>query len=344
VEDLDYVGFYDKPLLKFERILETYLAFAPRGFGSFLRAMPRWLKGKMHATRELGRGLDGRYTRRFVFSTHHESHAASAFFPSPFEEAAILTLDGVGEWATASYGVGRRNKIVLTHELHFPHSVGLLYSAFTYYAGFKVNEGEYKLMGLAPYGEPTYTKKILEHIVDLKDDGSIRLDLSYFNYCTGLTMTSEKFHRLFGGPPRRAHAPLTQHDMDIAASIQKVIEEIMLRAARQRARSNGVEKPVPGRGRCAQLRRQRAHPTRGTFRERLGAAGGGGRGGALGVAQFIWHQLLDQPRRPRPTTASKARCLAPLMTSDAFVQPSSRPERCSTDSIRTNRSAITSPG
>jgi carbamoyltransferase len=311
VEDLDYVGFYDKPLLKFERILETYLAFAPRGLGSFLHAMPRWLNGKMRTTRELARGLEGRYSRRFVFTMHHESHAASAFFPSPFEEAAIITLDGVGEWATASYGTGRGNEIVLTHELHFPHSVGLLYSAFTYYTGFKVNEGEYKLMGLAPYGEPSYAGKILEHIVDLKDDGSIHLDLSYFNYCTGLTMTSEKFHRFFGGPPRRAEAPITQRDMDIAASIQKVTEEIMLRAARhvhvQTGMRNlclagGVALNCVGNGRILR---------EGPFENVWIQPAAGDAGGALGVAQFIWHQLLGKPRRAQKNDSERGALLGP---------------------------------
>ncbi len=196
-DQLDYVGFYDKPLLKFERLLETYLAYAPMGFRSFLMAMPLWLKQKLYLKREMDRGLQGGYQKRYIFPEHHESHAASAFFPSPFEQAAILTLDGVGEWATASFGAGRGNRIQLTHEMRFPHSLGLLYSAFTYYTGFRVNSGEYKLMGLAPYGEPRYTELILEKLIDLKEDGSFRMDMSYFNYCQGLTMTSRKFHRLF---------------------------------------------------------------------------------------------------------------------------------------------------
>ncbi|HMB94781.1 MAG TPA: carbamoyltransferase N-terminal domain-containing protein, partial [Tepidisphaeraceae bacterium] len=201
-EQLDYVGFYDKPFLKFERLLETYLATAPAGFKSFLMAMPLWLRKKLRLPREMSKGLGGSYRKRYVFTEHHESHAASAFFPSPFEEAAILTLDGVGEWATASFGTGRGNKIELTHEQRFPHSLGLLYSAFTYFTGFKVNSGEYKLMGLAPYGKPKYVSQIIEHLIDLKEDGSFKMDMSYFNYCQGLTMTSDKFAKLFGGPAR----------------------------------------------------------------------------------------------------------------------------------------------
>ena len=228
-EQLDYVGFYDKPLQKFDRLLETYLAYAPAGFRSYLKAMPLWLKQKLFMPREMSRGLRGAYSKRFVFTEHHESHAASAFFPSPFEEAAILTMDGVGEWATASIGLGRGNRIELSHELRFPHSLGLLYSAFTYYTGFKVNSGEYKLMGLAPYGEPRYADLIREHLVDLKEDGSFRMDMSYFNYCQGLTMTSEKFHRLFGESPRDPESEIREFDMDIAASIQTVTEEIVLR-------------------------------------------------------------------------------------------------------------------
>src|SRR5579863_5647580 len=197
-EQLDYVGFYDKPLLKFERLLETYLAYAPVGFRSFLIAVPLWLKKKLHLVREMNRGLGHAYKKRYIFTQHHESHAASAFFPSPFEEAAILTLDGVGEWATASLASGRGNRLTMLEEQHFPHSIGLLYSAFTYYCGFTVNSGEYKLMGLAPYGTPRYRDAILEHLIDLKPDGSFKLNLKYFDYCQGLTMTNRRFDDLFG--------------------------------------------------------------------------------------------------------------------------------------------------
>jgi carbamoyltransferase len=240
-EEVNYVGFYEKPFLKFQRLLETYLAYAPRGFASFLKAMPQWLKQKLHLPREIDRGLGLTRRKRYIYTEHHESHAASAFFPSPFGEAAILTVDGVGEWATASYGYGRGNQITLTHEQRFPHSLGLLYSAFTYYTGFTVNSGEYKLMGLAPYGEPKYVDLILDKLMDLKEDGSLRLDLSYFNYGHGLTMTSKKFERLFGGPPRKPDSLLTERDMDIAASIQKVTELVLLRMARHVHAETGLK-------------------------------------------------------------------------------------------------------
>ena len=208
-EQLDYVGFYDKPFRKFERLLETYLAFAPNGFLSFAKAMPIWLKTKLFHRREIQKGLKGAYQKRIIFCEHHEAHAASAFYPSPFEDAAVLTIDGVGEWATASYGFGKGNQLILTHEQHFPHSLGLLYSAFTSYCGFKVNSGEYKLMGLAPYGVPRFADTIREKLISIRDDGSLWIDLNYFNYCQGLTMTNDKFHRLFGKPPRQAETPNT---------------------------------------------------------------------------------------------------------------------------------------
>ena len=243
-EELDYVGFYDKPVTKFERLLKTYLAFAPAGYQSFRQAMPLWLKQKLHLPKEMSRGLDGRYKGRFVFTDHHESHAASAFFPSPFEEAAILTSDGVGEGSTTCVGVGRGNRIELTDEIRFPHSLGLLYSALTYYTGFRVNSGEYKVMGLAPYGEPKYKDTLLKNVMDLKEDGSFRMDMSYFNYCQGLTMTSKKFHDLFGGPPREPESQVTQREMDLAASVQAVTEEVMLRMSRYVHAKTGIENLV----------------------------------------------------------------------------------------------------
>ena len=231
--DVDYVAFYDKPFLKFERLLETYLAYAPRGFNSFRMAMPLWLKEKLFQKTLLRDEMkkwqsDFDWQKRLLFGEHHQSHAASAFFPSPYEEAAVLCMDGVGEWATTSLAWGQGNKLEMLKEIHFPHSLGLLYSAFTYYTGFKVNSGEYKVMGLAPYGEPKFKDKILEHIVDLKEDGSFRLDQKYFDYCTGLRMTNEKFGELFGGPARKPEEQLGQHHMDLAASVQAVTEEIVI--------------------------------------------------------------------------------------------------------------------
>src|SRR5262252_11074861 len=237
LDDIDYIAFYDKPLLKFERLLETYLAFAPRGFKSFSMAMPVWLREKLFLKdlltkklRPLGRRKD--VEKRLLFSEHHLSHAASAFFPSPFHEAAVLTMDGVGEWATTSLAWGAGNALEVRREIHFPHSLGLLYSAFTYYTGFKVNSGEYKVMGLAPYGTPKYAQPIFDHLIDLKPDGSFRLNLDYFDYCTGLTMTNGRFDELFGGPARKQETLLTQREMDFAASIQAVTEEVVLRLTR----------------------------------------------------------------------------------------------------------------
>lgn len=315
-DTLDYVAFYDKPFLKFERLLETYLSYAPRGFRSFAKAMPLWLKQKLHLPREIRKGLRDQYEKRIIFTEHHESHAASAFFPSPFEEAAILTLDGVGEWATASFGTGRGSRMELTHELRFPHSIGLLYSAFTYYTGFRVNSGEYKVMGLAPYGEPRFVDTILEHLIDLKPDGSFRMDMSYFNYCAGLTMTSEKFHRLFGAPPRKPETPISQREMDLAASVQKVTEEVMLRCARhvhevtgQRrlCLAGGVALNCVGNGRILR---------EGPFEELWVQPAAGDAGGALGAALFVWHQLLDQPRQTVPTDSQHGSYLGPRFDPD----------------------------
>ena len=231
-QQIDYVVFYDKPFLKFDRILETYLAFAPRGFKSFSTSLPVWLKEKLFQKQVLAKALEpifGDIGERLLFSEHHLSHAASAFFPSPFQNAAILTMDGVGEWVTTSTSVGRDNEIETLKEIHFPHSLGLLYSAFTYYTGFKVNSGEYKVMGLAPYGEPKFAKLIRENLIDIHDDGSFALDMQYFNYCTGLTMTNSKFSALFGAPARGSDDALTQREMDLAASVQQIVEEIVLK-------------------------------------------------------------------------------------------------------------------
>jgi carbamoyltransferase len=318
--ELDYVGFYDKPLLKFERLLETYLGYAPAGYSSFRTAMPIWLRQKLHLPRELSRQLGHKYRKRFVFAEHHESHAASAFFPSPFDEAAVLTLDGVGEWATATWGVGRGNRIEIREEQRFPHSLGLLYSAFTYYTGFAVNSGEYKLMGLAPYGEPKYVDLILEKLIDLKDDGSFRMDMSYFNYCQGLTMTSEKFHRLFGGPPRSPESRLTQRDMDVAASIQKVTEEIMLRSARHVHRRTGMRNLCLAGGVALNCVANGRILREGPFDNIWIQPAAGDAGGALGVALLIWHQLLDHPRTAQPSDAQRGSLLGPTYADHEIKQ------------------------
>ncbi len=310
-DQLDHVAFYDKPLLKFDRLIETYLAYAPAGFRSFVQAMPLWLRQKLHLPREMDKGLGKAYRGRYVFTEHHESHAASAFFPSPFDEAAILTLDGVGEWATASYGSGRGNRIDVTHEMHFPHSLGLLYSAFTYYCGFRVNSGEYKLMGLAPYGEPRYKDLMLEKLVDLKPDGSLRMDMSYFNYCQGLTMTSPKFHDLFGGPPRKPESPMTQREMDIAASVQWVTEEAMLRAARHVHEQTGMKNLCLAGGVALNCVGNGRILREGPFEKLWIQPAAGDAGGALGAALFVWHQLLGHERVPDPVDAQSGSLLGP---------------------------------
>ncbi len=292
--DLDIIAFYDKPFLKFERILETYLAYAPFGIRSFIKAMPLWIKQKLWMKEFIKTELY--YDREIIFPQHHESHAASAFFPSPYQEAAFLTLDGVGEWATASYGVGKDNQINIQAEIHFPHSLGLLYSAFTYYTGFKVNSGEYKLMGLAPYGEPKYKDIILSELMDLKEDGSFRLNMKYFNYCTGLTMVNRRFERLFGGRPRKPESRLTQRDMDLARSIQAVTEEVVLGMARHVHKkteqknlclAGGVALNCVANGRILR---------EGPFENLWIQPAAGDAGGALGAALFAWYQYLDNDR------------------------------------------------
>jgi len=318
--DLDFVGFYDKPLLKFDRLLETYLAYAPKGFASFRRAMPIWLGQKLHLPRAMRKGLGASPKNRFVFTEHHESHAASAFYPSPFEEAAIVTMDGVGEWATTSIGIGRGNKVELIREIRFPHSLGLLYSAFTYYCGFRVNSGEYKLMGLAPYGEPRYVDEIFEHLIDVKEDGSYRLNMEYFEYPAGLRMTSSKFHDLFGSPPRKSESELEQKHMDLAASVQKVTEEVMLRTARYAREvtgsanlclAGGVALNCVGNGRILR---------EGPFDNIWIQPAAGDAGGALGVAQFIHYHLLDNPRKVVGVDGQRGSLLGPSFDDDEIRQ------------------------
>jgi carbamoyltransferase len=298
---VDYVAFYDKPLLKFERLLDTYLAFAPRGFQSFRKAMPLWIKEKLFQKellrkrlRQHANGFD--WDKRLLFAEHHQSHAASAFYPSPFEEAVVLTMDGVGEWATTSIAIGRGRELDMVKEIHFPHSLGLLYSAFTYYAGFKVNSGEYKLMGLAPYGEPRYAQLIRDHLIDVKEDGSFRLDLSYFDYCTGLRMTSDKFHGLFGGPPRKPDEPLTQRHMDLAASVQRVLEETVLRLTRTLAREIGVPNLCLAGGVALNCVANGKVLRDGAFQHLWIQPAAGDAGGALGAAYAVYHRLCERPR------------------------------------------------
>jgi carbamoyltransferase len=315
-EQIDFVGFYEKPFLKFERLLETYLTFAPSGFKSFLKAVPVWLHQKLHIPREIRHGLQGRFNKRCVFTEHHESHAASAFFPSPFDEAAILTLDGVGEWATASYGCGRGNRIHLTHELRFPHSLGLLYSAFTYACGFKVNSGEYKLMGLAPYGQPRHVDLILEKLIDLKDDGSFRMDMRYFSYCQGLVMTSRAFDQLLGGVRRTPEAPLTAREMDLAAAIQKVTEEILLRAARHVHRETGMKNLCLAGGVALNCVANGRLLREGPYDNIWVQPAAGDAGGALGTALFIWHQLLGNDRTPSPGDSLHGSLLGPSFSNE----------------------------
>ncbi len=301
VRDLACVAFYDKPILKFERILETYLGVAPRGFGQFLRAGPLWMKDKLWMADRLRDALGG-WDGDLLFTEHHESHAASAFFPSPFAEAAVLTMDGVGEWATASTGVGRGADLQLLRELHWPDSLGLLYSAFTYYTGFKVNSGEYKVMGLAPYGEPTYVPRIYEHLMDLREDGSFRLNQEYFGYLDGLTMTNPRFHALFGGPPRVPETKLTQKEMDLARSVQDVCEEVMLRMARAVHRETGLPDLCLAGGVALNCVGNGRILREGPFARLWIQPAAGDAGGALGAALLAWHRHF---RRPRTVTSGR---------------------------------------
>jgi carbamoyltransferase len=311
-EQIDYVAFYEQPLTKFERLIETYMSYAPAGFASFREALPVWLGKKLHLPREIRRGLGRQCRGRILFPDHHQSHAASAFFASPYEEAAILTLDGVGEWSTTTVGRGRDNRLELLEQIRFPHSLGLLYSAFTYYCGFKVNSGEYKLMGLAPYGEPRYVDQITRHLIDLRPDGSYRMDQSYFNYSQGLTMTGARFHDLFGGPPRRPDSRLDQRHMDLAASIQKVCEEVVLRTARHAwDRSGRPSNLVLAGGVALNCVANGRLLREGPFENVWIQPAAGDAGGALGAALFVWHQLLGKPRRGLGQDRQRASLLGP---------------------------------
>lgn len=325
-EDIDYVVFYDKPFLKFERLLETYLAFAPKGFKSFVTSLPIWLKDKLfqktvitNALKELF-GKDVDWLERLLFAEHHLSHAASAFFPSPFEEAAVLTMDGVGEWTTTSLALGKGNQLSVHKEIQFPHSLGLLYSAFTYSTGFKVNSGEYKVMGLAPYGQPRYVDLIKDHLIDIKDDGSFHLDMSYFNYCTGLTMTNERFDALFGGSPRKSESALTQREMDLAASVQAVTEEVVIKLAK------GIRKSTGQRNLClaggvalncvanGKLLREKL------FENIWIQPAAGDAGGSIGAALGAYHLMLNQPRTVNAGDGMKGAYLGPQFNQQDIEQ------------------------
>jgi carbamoyltransferase len=315
--ELDYVVFYDKPFVKFERLLQSYLHEAPRGLASFLKAMPLWLKKKLWMSEDIADQLD--YDGPVLYTEHHESHAASAFFPSPFEKAAILTIDGVGEWATASLGIGDGNRIRILKELHFPHSLGLLYSAFTYFTGFKVNSGEYKLMGLAPYGEPRYVDRMLAELIDLKDDGSIRLNMKYFDYVGGLRMTNAAFDRLFDGPPRRPESKLTDREMDLAASIQAVTELAMMKMARYAHRETGLANLCLAGGVALNCVANGRILREGPFENVWIQPAAGDAGGALGAALFVHHQLLGAPRTVDPKRDSQRGSLLGPMFSDEEI-------------------------
>ncbi len=314
--EVDYIAFYDKPVTKFERLLETYLSYAPVGFESFSLALPVWLKKKLFTRHAIQNGLPGATRARLVFLEHHESHAASAFLPSPFDQAAILTLDGVGEWTTAARGAGTGNRLELTDELRFPHSLGLLYSAFTYYCGFAVNSGEYKLMGLAPYGRPIYKDLIYEHLIMLNPDGSFWLDMSYFNYCQGLTMTSPRFDELFGGPPRAPESRIERRHTDLAASVQAVTEDIVLQLGRELHRQTGMKKLVMAGGVALNCVANGRLLREGPFTDIWIQPAAGDAGGALGAALFVWHQLLNRPRSVNGTSAQGPSWLGPAYSSD----------------------------
>jgi carbamoyltransferase len=294
-KDLDHVVFYDKPFIKFERILQTYFAYAPIGIRSFLMAIPLWLKEKLWIPDLIRKELD--YDGKILFTEHHESHAASAFYPSPYEKAAFLTMDGVGEWATTSYGIGEGNKLEMLGELNFPHSLGLLYSAFTYFTGFKVNSAEYKVMGLAPYGEPKYVDTILNELMDVKDDGSFKMNMDYFDYCAGLTMTNGRFAKLFGGPPRKPESKLTQREMDLARSLQDVTEEIMLRMARHVFNETGQKNLVMAGGVALNCVGNGRILREGPFENIWIQPAAGDAGGALGAALFAWYGYLGNERK-----------------------------------------------
>jgi carbamoyltransferase len=311
LEQIDHVVFYEKPFLKFDRLLETYLSFAPSGFGSFVKAMPQWLKQKLHLPREIKKGLPGKWSKNIVFTSHHESHAASAFFPSPFEEAAILTMDGVGEWDTATIGIGEKNQMKLLKALQFPHSLGLLYSAFTYFCGFKVNSGEYKLMGLAPFGKPIFKDLILDRLIDLKEDGSFEVNLEYFNYCQGLTMTNHRFAEIFDGPPRKPEDQITEREINLATSIQAVTEGIVIKMATFAREETGKKNLCLSGGVALNCVANGKLQSKKIFENIWIQPASGDAGGALGAALFANYQLLKRERVVEKNDSMKGSFLGP---------------------------------
>ena len=343
-KDLSYVAFYEKPFLKFERLLETYLAYAPKGFRTFAASMPLWIKDKLFQKSMIRKelthlfGKDNNWNERLLFSEHHLSHAASAFYPSPFREAAILTMDGVGEWTTTSIALGKDNDVSILKEIHFPHSLGLLYSAFTYYTGFKVNSGEYKVMGLAPYGKPIYVDLIKDHLIHIKDDGSFQLDMSYFDYCTGLKMTNKRFERLFGEPPREPESALTQRDMDLAASVQCVTEEIVLKLAKHIVRETGQKYLCLGGGVALNCVANGALLREQIFDDIWIQPAPGDAGGAVGAALASYHAMQDKPRFiPKDGDSMQGAFLGPSFNSSdckkRLIQEGANLQEYSTDKI-----------
>jgi carbamoyltransferase len=319
LKEVDHVAYYDKPLLTFERLVETWISSAPRGLSSFMRALPVWLEEKLFLPREIDKGLGG-YAGPVHYFRHHQSHAASAFFPSPYREAAVLTMDGVGEWSTTTIGLGRENRVDLLKEIRFPHSLGLLYSAFTYYLGFTVNSGEYKVMGLAPYGTPRFAGRIRSCLIDIKPDGSFWMDMAYFNYTTGLTMTNSRFHNLFEGPPRRPDEPLTPRHMDIAASIQAVCEEVMLLLAREAKRATGADYLCMAGGCALNCVGNGLISREKVFKEIFVQPAAGDAGGSLGAALLTWHQVLGNGRTPSPGDSQKGSCLGPSYSAEEIAR------------------------
>lgn len=323
IADIDFVVFYEKPLTKFERLLETYLEFVPLGFSSFRKAIPAWVKDKVFLRGQIRKALGPLCKAPLLFTDHHESHAASAFFPSPFEESAILTVDGVGEWTTTAIGKGFGNRIKILQTISFPHSLGLLYSAFTYYCGFRVNSGEYKLMGLAPYGKPVYRNEILKHLIHLRDDGSFQMDMAYFDYCQGLTMTGGRFHDLFGGPPRQPESRLQKRHMDLAASIQSVTEEVILKLALHAKQISQCKNLVMAGGVALNCVANGILDRAGIFNSVWVQPAAGDAGGALGAALFVWNQLLEKPRTPNRQDSMLGSFLGPSFSPDqihSFLQ------------------------